>query len=297
MSATDAAIRRFIDHKTLLLGQTAGQEVFSSLARPFSTVRRNQFGQSSGGTVSQPQRRLAADNLKGAFDMKRGVTAAAAAVALSVVVGTARGADEYSITDLGQFIPVGINNSGQVAGNSNFGACLYSNGSLTILGAFVAAGINDSAQVVGYKGYVNTAGTIYDHAFLYSNGTMTDLNSLIAPSSGWTLERANAINDSGQVAGYGLTSTGNGNQHAFLYSNGPMTNLGNPPGGVYSEALGSTTAAKWWASAKSAPSTSLTTSTLSLQQRNVDRPGPPPRLRIQRCLRPQRQWAGGGQVA
>ena len=46
------------------------------------------------------------------------------------------------------------------------------------------------------------------HAFLYSNGTMTDLNNLISPSFGWTLESATAINDNGQIVGYGLGPSG-----------------------------------------------------------------------------------------
>ena len=50
------------------------------------------------------------------------------------------------------------------------------------------------------------------HAFLYSNGTMTDLNALIP--SGWTLEQANAINDAGQIVGYGYNPQGQ--QDAFL---------------------------------------------------------------------------------
>ena len=37
---------------------------------------------------------------------------------------------------------------------------------------------------------------------------MTDLNSLISPSSGWTLELASAINDKGQIVGYGEDASG-----------------------------------------------------------------------------------------
>ena len=40
------------------------------------------------------------------------------------------------------------------------------------------------------------------HAFLWQTGDgMLDLNSLIAPSSGWTLNAATAINDKGQIFG------------------------------------------------------------------------------------------------
>ena len=43
---------------------------------------------------------------------------------------------------------------------------------------------------------------------------MQDLNNLIAPTSGWTLEEANGINDLGQIVGGGYNSSGQ--WHAFL---------------------------------------------------------------------------------
>ncbi|HEY3701676.1 MAG TPA: hypothetical protein VGL32_05420, partial [Acidimicrobiales bacterium] len=42
---------------------------------------------------------------------------------------------------------------------------------------------------------------------------MTDLNSLIPAGSGWVLDQARAINDAGQIVGWG---TINGHEHAFL---------------------------------------------------------------------------------
>ncbi len=42
---------------------------------------------------------------------------------------------------------------------------------------------------------------------------MLDLNHLIPANSGWLLQFANAINDQGQIAGYG---TLNGQTEAFL---------------------------------------------------------------------------------
>jgi hypothetical protein len=43
-----------------------------------------------------------------------------------------------------------------------------------------------------------------ERAFLWDNGEMLDLNERIAPDSGWELSRATAINDRGQIVGYGL---------------------------------------------------------------------------------------------
>jgi len=47
---------------------------------------------------------------------------------------------------------------------------------------------------------------------------MADLNSLISPSSGWTLSAVAAINNSGDIVGYGLY---NGNYEAFLLTPTP----------------------------------------------------------------------------
>jgi len=62
------------------------------------------------------------------------------------------------------------------------------------------------------------SGDAADHAFLYANGTMQDLNSLIAPDSGWVLQDADAINDVGQITGFGLI---NGQTHGFLLTPTP----------------------------------------------------------------------------
>ena len=43
---------------------------------------------------------------------------------------------------------------------------------------------------------------------------MLDLNALVDPAAGWILVHATAINDSGQIAGYGTAPYGN--TRAFL---------------------------------------------------------------------------------
>jgi probable HAF family extracellular repeat protein len=75
-----------------------------------------------------------------------------------------------------------------------------------------ANGINASGQVVGFYDLVGNSGTT--HAFLYDTvHGMLDLNSLINPSSGWVLNTAQGINESGQISG---TGTIGGQQHAFV---------------------------------------------------------------------------------
>jgi probable HAF family extracellular repeat protein/T5SS/PEP-CTERM-associated repeat protein len=72
-----------------------------------------------------------------------------------------------------------------------------------------ALDINDTGQVVG-----NARNSIsQNRAFLWENGQMKDLNNLIPAGSGWALVSAEAINQSGQIVGFGVI---NGQTHAFL---------------------------------------------------------------------------------
>ena len=74
----------------------------------------------------------------------------------------------------------------------------------------MAFGVNDSNVVVGYANTPTNA----PHAIVWTEGKgMKDLNELIPSGSGWTLINANAINNVGQITGYGSK---NGHNHAFL---------------------------------------------------------------------------------
>jgi probable HAF family extracellular repeat protein len=66
-----------------------------------------------------------------------------------------------------------------------------------------AWGINSQSQVVG-----QSFGGASLRAFLYQVGEMLDLNSLIQPNSSLYLQRANDINDSGEIVGYASDATG-----------------------------------------------------------------------------------------
>jgi probable HAF family extracellular repeat protein len=117
-----------------------------------------------------------------------------------------------------------INTAGDVAGQSDGGktsghwhAVLWDpTGKIRDLGLIkggtysIAFGINDSNVVVGYGNISTNA----PHAMVWTaNSGMKDLNSLIPANSGWVLINANAINNVGQITGYGSR---NGHNHAFL---------------------------------------------------------------------------------
>jgi probable HAF family extracellular repeat protein len=124
-----------------------------------------------------------------------------------------------------------INNSGQIVGtgfpsSNTYHAVFWANST----GAGVplvtpgspqseAYGLNASGQIVGWAGddYVS-------HAAIWPNSSSAavDLNSLIPPNSGWVLEWANAINDSGEIVGVGRI---NGHERAFALK---PSNVGAP---------------------------------------------------------------------
>mgnify|MGYP000867447663 CR=1 FL=1 len=53
--------------------------------------------------------------------------------------------------------------------------------------------VNSKRQVVGTNG----------HAMLWQNGAAIDLNTLVSPDEGWNLQVASAINERGEIAGWG----------------------------------------------------------------------------------------------
>jgi len=74
----------------------------------------------------------------------------------------------------------------------------------------VAFAVNDSDVVVGYGNLSNNA----PHAMIWTSSKgMQDLSAMIPSNSGWVLINANAINNVGQITGYG---TKGGHNHAFV---------------------------------------------------------------------------------
>ncbi len=94
-------------------------------------------------------------------------------------------------------------------------------GTLSSNGYSVARAINATAEVTGAAG--NNNSNLSD-IFFYSNGTMTSLGTL-----GGTSGIGNAINASGQVAGYSQNSSQT--YRAFLSSGSTLTDIGDLGGG------------------------------------------------------------------
>lgn len=119
-----------------------------------------------------------------------------------------------------------INNRGVVAGHSwgttQYRSFIHADGNVVDLGLLsgferaYAWGLSDSGQVVGS---VTNAVSGLSHAFIYTGGKMLDLNSLLAAGHGWDyLTAANAVNENGQVTGYGKI---NGQFRGFLLTPKP----------------------------------------------------------------------------
>lgn len=130
----------------------------------------------------------------------------------------------------------GINNLGQVVGESGYTVPFLWDGTATInlgnLGGMdsgAAHALNDSTQVVGYASHSSG----FDRAFLWENGSMTNLGTIGGTS--WGRSEARDINNAGQVVG--VSATNNGDTHAFLWEAGVMTDLGGVTPG-YSIAYG-----------------------------------------------------------
>ena len=120
----------------------------------------------------------------------------------------------------------GINASGQVTGGGGGQHTFLYDGTMHDLGTLggfpgEGLGINASGQITGYSYTIGWEG---QHAFLYSGGSMVDLNTLVGPASPWTLTAGQAINDLGQITGYGKIG---GETHAFVLSPEGVAGLGS----------------------------------------------------------------------
>jgi probable HAF family extracellular repeat protein len=99
------------------------------------------------------------------------------------------------------------------------GALWDSNGSVHNLGNLGAGvGINIWGDIVGASVTAACPASGNARAFLWHKGRMSDLNALIPANSFMYLITAFSINDEGQIAGFGVVTSGPnaGNPHGFL---------------------------------------------------------------------------------
>lgn len=103
-------------------------------------------------------------------------------------------------------------------------------------GTSEAHGVNDLGQVVGFSQTVRPNNTV--HAFLWQGGAMEDIGG---GAGDWTISRAFAINNLGQVVGdfatdAGMLPPGEFDRLAFLWQEGIRQELGTLPGHTSSSA-------------------------------------------------------------
>lgn len=139
--------------------------------------------------------------------------------------------DHGTVIDLGdlgsgQSWAAGMNTKGEIVGfslgqdNATFYPVLWRWGNIINLGLLngnmstfgIANAVNNKGQVVGFSDLDH--GQI--HAFLWQNGVMYDLNDLIADYPDTEIINAFSINNQGQIAAFGRSSSVNGIEEALL---------------------------------------------------------------------------------
>jgi probable HAF family extracellular repeat protein len=126
-----------------------------------------------------------------------------------VGLGTLGGTSSYGM---------GINNSGQIVGSAQnpqgfMKAFVWNGAGLTDLGTLGGSqsygyGVNGAGTVVGSSWMT---GNLVIHGFVDMAGVMIDLNQFLPLNSGWAIDAAYGINDSGDIVG---TGTLNGQSYA-----------------------------------------------------------------------------------
>lgn len=144
-----------------------------------------------------------------------------------------------STTNLGALSPdddsngVGINDAGQIVGWSGDQAVLFSGGMVTGLGR-LTGGTSAAAFAINNSGLIVGSADDADGNFLavtFANGAAS-----LIPIAGAGYSFAQAVSNSGHIAGEWSTSSTGVNMRAFVSLNGVVTSFGVLPGGNRSAA-------------------------------------------------------------
>jgi probable HAF family extracellular repeat protein len=111
-----------------------------------------------------------------------------------------------AINDLGQIVGYGLH-EGVVHAFRLKGKIIEDLGTFPNGGTSYAAALNSNGCVVG-TAYLDTSGADNFRAAVWLPGTLgaQDLNNLIPQTAGWVLRQATAINESGQIVGWGYVN-------------------------------------------------------------------------------------------
>lgn len=126
-------------------------------------------------------------------------------------LGTLGGRDSFATAISAHGVIVGASTVTGLADGHGF---RWENGAMIDLGCLPGASfcealaLDDQGEVIvgtaQFPGDEDLGRRAFSRAFVWSDGSLQNLNTLIDPASGWTLETATGVNDSGQIVGRGL---------------------------------------------------------------------------------------------
>jgi probable HAF family extracellular repeat protein len=146
--------------------------------------------------------------------------------AISVAAQTA----QYTITDLGPFRVIGMNDLGQAVGEMGGKPALYQAGSVKVIQQSVgyageAWAVNNFGHVVGRLSICDLVnGNCVNgrsRGFIYRNGVLDVMATLGGRDSD-----AQGINDAGQITGWSDSGGPASEPHAFIFQNGTFQDIG-----------------------------------------------------------------------
>jgi probable HAF family extracellular repeat protein len=234
LSGTTGSYANFLNNSGIVVGDSFTQTTKNNVTAITADKAVAWIGTGNGAPGSSTTPTTLGSFSSGAFSRAWGINSPSIAANYEIV-GTAGATDDsmtdgyaffYTKTGGMQYVPglqttysdaYAVNNAGQIAGdevNSSTGdtqAYVYTPGSGVVeYGTLGDANsttnaIDSSGIAVGMSYNLDSEGDYIDTiATVFMDSVATDLNSYLPANSGWILEDALGINDSGQIVGYGL---------------------------------------------------------------------------------------------